>query len=166
MGLFKNDKKGKPPHTWYPDILHWQEGDQIFCWNVAKAIGYLKAKSSDWAKYTTGDGLQSGYMSATFKYKSVDQNGNIYLEDKDDHLVQFEFYRFIKAAKNESLESRELESHQQDSEEYMELMEEFQKAFNELQESDNHPHRLEEPEEPQRQSANQNSRERRKSSGS
>lgn len=143
MGLFSSNKKGKPPHTWYPDILHWQEGDRVFCWNITRAIGYMKAKSSDILKYMKQNGaLMVDYASGTFFYKSVDENGHIYLEDEDGQLVEFEFYRFIKVAKNESLESRKLEDRQRDSEEYMELMKQFQKAFNELQESDNHPHRL------------------------
>lgn len=38
MGLFRNKKKGVPPHTWYSEILHWKEGDRINCWNIAQAL--------------------------------------------------------------------------------------------------------------------------------
>src|SRR5690554_6372447 len=126
MGLFTNKKKGKAPHTWYPDILHWREGDKIYCWNIAKAIGYLKAKTQDYSKYA--DGVQSVYGKADFIYKSVDGRGNIYLEH-DGNIVQFEFYRFVTVAKNESLASRKLEVEMQGSEKYMELMHTFQQAF-------------------------------------
>jgi len=139
MGLFTNKKKGKAPHTWYPDILHWREGDKIFCWNIAKAIGYAKAKPQDFYKYL--DHGSSGYGKGTFSYKSVDGQGYIYLEH-DENIVRFEFFRFIKVAKNESLASRKLELQYQDSEKYMELMHTFQKAFDELQEEDQHPKRL------------------------
>ena len=142
MGLFTNKKKGQPPHTWYPDILHWREDDQVFCWNIAKAIGYMNANSSDLYKYLHKDGMQTGYGKATFKFKSVDETGKIYLEDGDGLLVEFEFYKFIKAAKNESLISRKVEQNQRNSKDYMELMDNFQHAFDELQEKDNHPKRL------------------------
>ncbi len=79
---------------------------------------------------------------ATFTYKSVDKRGNIYLEDPHNHLVQFEFWRFIKVSTNETLKSRLVEEKQRGSEEYMELMQNFQQAFNELQGADNHPKRL------------------------
>lgn len=142
MGFFDNDKKGKAPHTWYSEILHWRTGDKIFCWNISKAIGYLKVRSKDLSKYMTGvEQMSGGFGKGTFKYKSVDEKGNIYLEYEGE-TVHFEFWRFIKAAKNESLESRKLESNVNDSENYMELMKTFQKAFDELQESDNHPKRL------------------------
>jgi len=145
MGLFKNDKKGKPPNTWYPEILHWRTGDKIFCWNIAKAIGYLKGKSRDLYKYMSDvEHVSGGFGKATFIYKSVDEKGNIYLEYEDE-TVQFEFWRFIKAARNETLVSRKLKSEVEDSENYMELMKTFQQAFDELQESDNHPKRLGEP---------------------
>ncbi|HLW07471.1 MAG TPA: hypothetical protein VKY45_07895 [Marinilabiliaceae bacterium] len=139
MGLFTNKKKGKAPHTWYPDILHWREGDKIFCWNIAKAIGYLKAKPQDYSKYSNG--VQDVYGKADFVYKSVDGQGNIYLEH-DENIVQFEFYRLVKVATNESLKSRKLEADMENSEKYMELMHTFQQAFDELQEEDNHPKRL------------------------
>ncbi|MEO9884734.1 MAG: hypothetical protein ABJR05_13595 [Balneola sp.] len=142
MRFFENDKKGRPPHTWYPDILHWREGDQVYCWNIAKAIGYIKARSADYSKYAQVVGFDYNYGKATFKFKSVDETGKIYLEDEDGLLVEFEFYKFIRAAKNESLVSRKVEQNQKNSENYMELMENFQHAFDELQESDNHPKRL------------------------
>ena len=145
MGLFRNDKKGKAPHTWYPEILHWRPGDKVFCWNIAKSIGYIKANSSDLYKYMSGvEEFTGGFGKATFIYKSVDERGNIYLEH-DDETVQFEFWRFIKSARNETLVSRKLEQDVSESENYMELMKTFQQAFDELQESDNHPKRLGEP---------------------
>ncbi len=142
MGFFKNDKKGKPPHTWYPEILHWRTGDKIFCWNIARAIGYMKAKSRDLYRYmSAAEQMSGGFGKANFIYKSVDEKGNIYLEYEGE-TVTFEFWRFIKVAENESLETRKLEDHVRDSEQYMELMKTFQHAFDELQEADNHPARL------------------------
>lgn len=142
MGFFSNSKKGKPPHTWYPDILHWKEGDEIYCWGIISALGIWNFSWAIYHKYV--DSL-SGTAKGTFYFKSVDKEGNIFLEDKKGNLIQFEFWRFIKKARNESLKSRRIEGQVKQSEEYMELMKEFQNAFNELQESDNHPHRLGEP---------------------
>lgn len=149
MGIFNNDKKGKPPHTWYPDILHWQEGDEIYCWGIMSALGWMNFSMATYHKYI--DSL-SGTAKGTFYYKSVDEQGTIFLEDENGNIVEFEFWRFIKKARNESLKSRQIEGRVKQSKEYMELMEEFQKAFNELQESDNSLHRLGEPEEQSSQS--------------
>ena len=137
----KNNHQGEPPHTWYPDILHWREGDSIVCGDVAKAIGYMKATNKELALY---DGPKNGmgYATERFTYKSVDASGMIYLEDSKGHLHTFEFWRFIKASDNQSLKSRQIEAKQADSESYMELIQNFQKAFNELQEKDDHPKRL------------------------
>lgn len=145
MGLFTNKKKGKPPHTWYPEILHWREGDKIFCWNIAKAIGYINTKSKDLYKYmSAAEQMSGGFGKATFLYKSVDENGNVYLE-YDGETVQFEFWRFIKSSENESLKSRNLQDDVKNSKRYMELMFTFQHAFDELQEADDHPVRLGQP---------------------
>lgn len=139
MGLFKNDKKGKPPHTWYPEILHWQEGDEIYCWDILSAFGL---KNFSWATHHKYVNFFPGVTKGTFYLKSVDKQGNIFLEDENGNIEKFEFWRFIKKARNESLKSRQTEEQAKQSEEYMALMKEFQKAFNELQESDNHPKRL------------------------
>jgi len=72
----------------------------------------------------------------------VDELGNTYLEDSDGHLVEFQFYRLIKYARNETLKTRKLEQRLIDSKQYMELMGNFQQAFDELKAADNHPKRL------------------------
>ncbi len=141
MALFTNNR-GKPPHTWYPDILHWKEGDEIYCWGIMSAFGISNFNMANYHKYVDP---MSGSAKGTFYFISVDKQGNIFLKDEGGNIVQFEFWRFIKKARNESLKSRKAEGQVQESEEYMELMKEFQNAFNELQESDNHPHRLGEP---------------------
>ena len=143
MGLFTNKKKGKAPHTWYPDILHWREGDRINCWNLYSVMEKKNFDHATFHRYM--DPASGGYGKGMFTYKSVSENGKIYLEDDEGHLLEFEFYRFIKKSRNESLKSRMIESKVRDSKKYMELMENFQLAFNELQEADNHPHRLGEP---------------------
>ena len=139
MGLFKNDKKGKPPHTWYPEILHWREGDKIYCWNISKAFGYTKVKTKDVVKYINPNEVVG---KVNFTYKSVDEDGTIYVTDPNGHLVQFEFWRFIKASSNETLKSRLIEQKQENSNRYMDLMKNFQQAFDEMQEADDHPKRL------------------------
>lgn len=139
MGLFRNKKKGVPPHTWYPEILHWKEDDRVNCWNIAQA---LSAEKFDWATYRKYSSANSATGQYIFSYKSVDENGKIYLADEHGDLVEFHFFKFIKYARNETLKSRNLEQRVVESKDYMELMDNFQKAFNELQEADNHPKRL------------------------
>lgn len=138
MGLFTNKKKGKAPHTWYPDILHWQEGDKLYCWNVLSALG---GKNS-WAevhRYTPEGG---GFAKAHFVFVGVNSEGKIFVKDEKENLLEFDFYRFIKKARNESLVNRMIQDRVTGTENYMELMKSFQQAFNELQEEDQHPKRL------------------------
>ncbi|MBO6523030.1 MAG: hypothetical protein JJ971_04330 [Balneolaceae bacterium] len=137
MGLFRNKKKGVPPHTWYPEILHWQEGDEVFCWNIYSARG-----TTDWSEFHRFEKSSTGYPVGTFIYKGVSEDGRIFVEDKDGNLMEFEFYRFIRKSKNESLKSRNASARINETKEYMELISNFQNAFNELQEADNHPKRL------------------------
>ena len=139
MGLFTNKKKGQPPHTWYPDILHWREGDKILCWNIAAVMGNRNFDWSVYHRYTSG---MDASGKAMFTYKSVDEMGRIYLEDDEGHLIEFEFYKFIRKASNKSLKSRKVKHRVKESARYMELMQNFQQAFDELQEKDNHPKRL------------------------
>lgn len=138
MSFFRNKKKGSPPHRWYPEILHWRDGDRIHCWNIAQA---LTGEKFDWGTYHKYSG-ESGSGKYTFTYKSVDESGKIYLTDDDGEFVSFHFYKFINKARNETLKSRNLEQRVLQSEKYMELMSNFQQAFDELQEQDNHPKRL------------------------
>ncbi|MCR9133187.1 MAG: hypothetical protein NXI08_11450 [bacterium] len=139
MKFFRNKKRGVPPHTWYPEILHWKEGDRVNCWNIAQA---LTGEKFDWATYRKYSSADSSTGQHIFMYRSVDEDGKIYLADDNGDLVSFHFYKFIKYARNETLKSRMLEQRVLESKEYMELMDNFQKAFNELQEADNHPKRL------------------------
>jgi hypothetical protein len=139
MGFFKNDKKGKPPHTWYPDILHWREGDSIYCWNILVALNNKKYSWAEIHRYTPEGG---GFAKAHFKFIGVNSDGIIFVKDSEDHLLEFEFYRFIKKSKNESLANRIAQDRLKETEDYMELMQNFQRAFDELQKNDNHPKRL------------------------
>lgn len=139
MKFFRSKKRGVPPHTWYPEILHWKEGDRINCWNIAQA---LSGEKFDWATYRKYSDATSATGQQIFSYRSVDEQGFIYLEDDDGDLVSFHFYKFYKYARNETLKSRKLEQRVVESKEYMELMDNFQKSFDELQAADNHPKRL------------------------
>ena len=142
MGLFRNKKKGVAPHIWHPEILHWKEGDRINVWNIAHAIAVGWSWNFDWATYKRYSDKDSPYGEHMFYFKSVDEFGNTYLEDEGGHLVEFQFYRLIKYARNETLKTRLLEQRVTNSNDYMELMQNFQQAFDELQEADNHPKRL------------------------
>jgi hypothetical protein len=137
----KNKYEGKPPHEWYPEILHWKEGDEVNCGNIYKAIGYSKVSTKQMTTFS-GPTSPFGYPTERFKYKSVDVNGMIFLEDSSGHLHRFEFWRFIKVSENLSLRSREVEQGLVNSKSYMQLIQNFQSAFNQLQKEDNHPKRL------------------------
>lgn len=129
---FFRKKKNGPIHTWYPEILHWKQGDKINCWNIALASNN-EIDLGDIQKFRDP---KLGSLVGDFIYKSVDKNGVIYLEDEDDNLWQFEFWRFIKYAKNKSFNNRKVEKKLKESEKYMELLDNFQQSFQELQKAD------------------------------
>ncbi|MEO9884735.1 MAG: hypothetical protein ABJR05_13590 [Balneola sp.] len=133
MGFFKNDKKGKPPHTWYPEILHWREGDTIYCWNVMSALGSNKKSMAQIHRYIPEGG---GFAKTHFKFSGVNSNGKIFVEDNDGNILEFQFYRFIRKSENESLANRMAQNRLKGTEDYMELMENFQQAYEELAESE------------------------------
>lgn len=65
------------------------------------------------------------------------------MADKESgNLEKVRLRKFLKHAKNASLQNRALKNDIENSEEYMELIQHFQQAFNELQESDNVSERL------------------------
>ncbi len=64
--------------------------------------------------------------------------GYIIIEEKESgNLNKYEFRKFIKAAKNISFQNRVISLEIKESKNYMELIDSFQKAYTELQESDN-----------------------------
>ena len=126
MGLFTNKKKGIAPHIWYPEILHWQEGDEVMARNVTATNIFLKIRAVD---------LE--ILNMTYLFKSVTNSGFIIVEEKETgELHKIEFYKFIRKAKNLSLRKRLIIGEIEDSKGYMELMSEFRKAYQELESSD------------------------------
>ena len=77
-----------------------------------------------------------GFAKAHFTFTGVNSEGKIFVKDNEGHLLEFQFYRFIKKSVNESLASRMVEDRLKGTENYMELMQNFQKAYDELSESD------------------------------
>lgn len=136
MRLFKkNNKKSNPPHTWYPDILHWREGDAIRC------IDYGEVEYNNYIQnlMLRIDGMidEDAVPMNVYLYKGITDRGFIIIAEKDSgRLHKIEFKKFIKNAINLSLRNRSIEEDLSYSKEYMELIDSFQKAYNELQESD------------------------------
>ena len=130
MGLFNNHIKNVPPHKLHPQILHWREGDEIENIDFQK----MAHKNKFMAVVMRIDGV---IPMTTYLYKSLTSDGFIIVEDKESkHLQKVAFEKFIKKASNMSLKSRWVEQELQDSKEYMELIDNFQQAYIELEESD------------------------------
>lgn len=132
MGLFRR-KKNLPPHKIHPDVLHWQEGDELVYMSVIMNGPIV----IDIDAY--GDtNKKRGY------FKSLTPDGHIIVEEKETgNLDKYDFKKFMKAAKNISFQNRSFSMEIDESKEYMELMKEFQKAYNELQASDKNQKLLE-----------------------
>ncbi len=120
-------QKNQAPHIWYPEILHWHEGDEIRARN---------ANAKNW--FSKLMAFEVGRLNIFYYYKSVTSDGYIIVEEKETgHLHKLIFKKFIRKATNISFKNRSIHSDIDTSKEYMALMEEFQKAYVELQESDN-----------------------------
>lgn len=125
MGILSKDHQA--PHTWYPEILHWQEGDEIKARN---------ANAKNW--FSKLMAFEVGKLNIFYFYKGVTSDGYIIVEEKETgHLHKLVFKKFIKNAANLSYKNRTINLDINHSKDYMVLMEEFQKAYLELQEGDN-----------------------------
>lgn len=118
--------KHLPPHKLHPDILHWREGDELFARNVK-----LKGWFSKLMAFETGN------LNAAYYFKAITDEGVIVVAEKESgHLHKVKFEKFIKKATNLSFVNRAIEQDLKTSQNYMELMENFQQAYNELEEAD------------------------------
>lgn len=125
MSLFRR-KKNLPPHKIHADVLHWKEGDELVYMNVV-LNGPFEIDIDSYEDKNKKHGI----------YKSLSSDGYIIIEEKETgNLNKYEFRKFIKAAKNISFQNRIISSEIKESNNYMELIESFQKAYTELQESD------------------------------
>ena len=70
----------RPPHEIFPEILHWQEGDDV-----------------------------ESYFMMFGSYESVSEDGYVYIRNIGDHLHKYHIRRVAKAFKNKSLRDRMLE---------------------------------------------------------
>ena len=130
MGIFKKKASKLPPHKIHPEVLHWKEDDEI------ENIDFQKMERK--SKFNTVVMRIDGVIPmTTYLYKSLTNDGFIIVEEKESkHLHKIEFERFVKQCNNLSLKSRWIEQDLDQSNEYMELIESFQKAYSELEESD------------------------------
>ena len=152
MNFFKSDKN-IPPHKINSELLHWREGDEIIARNlkITGLISFITAWETD--------KLKSHYY-----FKSFTKDGHIIVADKGTgNLEKVRLRKFLKHAKNASLQNRKLENDIEDSEEYMELINQFQKAFGELEESDSYSIKLDEEEVRESQSTNHTTSQKQKS---
>ncbi len=118
--------KNLPPHKLHPDVLHWREGDEIVARNV-KLKGWFSKLMA----------FENGILNMTYLFKAITNDGYIIIAEKESgNLHKTEFRKFIKKAKNNSFINRAIEQDLDKSKEYMELIDTFQQAYTELQESD------------------------------
>lgn len=139
MGFFKNDKKGKPPHSWYPEILHWEVGDEI------RSIDYEKLENLSFVEklmLRIDSFFEKEVIPINFYlYKGLTENGFIIVVQKESkRLFKISFQNFIKDAINLSFQERSIRQELNKSKEYMDLIKNFQKAYLELEDSDKTKH--------------------------
>jgi len=101
------------PHEQYPEIMHWREGDEI-----------RSSTHSHWFFW--------------FKFISVTEDGTVYGDSiLSDHKFRCELWVIMRDGSNLTLNDREISQELQRSNEYIELIKEFNAAFASLQERDN-----------------------------
>lgn len=100
------------PHEQYPEIMHWQKGDEI--------------RST------------ASHNNFWFNLISITEDGMVYGKERlGDHKFRQKLWVVMRDGCNLSLKDREIDVALSASNEYMELIAEFNKAFKELQERDN-----------------------------
>lgn len=125
MGIFQK-KETSAPHIEFPEILHWHEGDRIKARNVTMK-GLLSKMTA----------IETGEYILIYIYKGITRDGFIIVESEADNVAhKTELKKFLKKAENLSLKNRSIYSDLESSNEYMKLMEEFQRAYLELKEAD------------------------------
>ncbi len=130
MGFFTKNKNMGSPHVLYPILLHWQKGD------IITSIDYGKMESKNFftAFILRADGLTP---MATYIYQSITEDGFVIIEHEETgRLYKIGIKKFLKDAQNISFNNRSIKDDLLDSSRYMELVNEFQIAYNELRESD------------------------------
>lgn len=99
------------PHEQYPEIMHWQKGDEI----------RSTATHNDF----------------WFNLISITEDGIVYGQERlSDHKFRQPLWVVMRDGRNRSLMDREINEALKRSNEYMELIVEFNRAFSELQERD------------------------------
>ncbi len=95
------------PHEQYPEILHWEQDDEL-----SSAAG-------------------------CYYFISVTADGYVYVWDYlKDHKLKLSLIRVMATATNKNLRDREINKKLKETNEYMELLENFQDAVKELQQRD------------------------------
>lgn len=99
--------KGKAPHEIFPDLLHWEVGDEI--------------DSYSWLGSRT--------------YKGASEQGAVFLEDAFGRATTISV-RAAMRCRNESLLIRRQATMREDAQPYMDLISEFQRAYAQLEAED------------------------------
>lgn len=101
------------PHEQWPEILHWQEGDEV------------KSDTSNSHNYFH------------FYLLSITEGGMVYGKEwSTDHKLRQPLWMVMRDGSNLSLRDREIDEQLKTTNEYMVLLKEFNVAFAELQERD------------------------------
>src|ERR1051326_467274 len=101
------------PHEQYPEILHWQAGDEI---------------RSD---------THAASRSFWFHFVSITAEGVVYGDNVlDEHRFKAPLWRIMRDGHNLSLQDREISAELKQSNEYMQLIDAFNASFAELKERD------------------------------
>ena len=101
------------PHEQYPEIMHWQEGDEI------------------------RNHAGSSHNNFWFSLISINADGIVYGQNRlNDHKFRQPLWMIMRDGQNLSLRDREINEQLKGGNEYMELIAEFNRSFAELQERD------------------------------
>jgi hypothetical protein len=104
-------RKSQPPHVRWPEIMHWRKGDKF-------SFGF-------------GTSLSAGHTQG--QLLSVTEDGYAYFDFCGDHFCLPISW---VVGQNQGLQNRRISQAVKDSDEYMELIKQFNVAFDELQRRD------------------------------
>ncbi len=132
MGFLRKKKSSNSPRLTNSELLHWKPGDLI------ESTDYGKVEKKN--KFQTFLLRVDGILPTTkYNYKSITDDGFIIIEEQETlRLFKIELNEFLKDAKNISYNNRSISKDLVKSSRYMELIDEFQAAYLELQNADNY----------------------------
>lgn len=114
--LRKMRRDPRPYHEQFPDIKYWRVGDTFTRWRTREGYSFLREK-------------------AKYEFIGIADNGLVHIREGKSRFTYWPF-NMIHEFHNQSAQNRRLKQNLDESSEYQTLLDEFQRASEELRKRD------------------------------